>query len=67
MILKLLIKKKKIQLTPNGYKLTILGLETFFAFQKTKTSIKRQDEIIEIDNLRLEILNLQNRRKKLKE
>lgn len=65
--LTILIKKKKIQLTPNGYKLTILGLETFFAFQKTKTSIKRQDEIIEIDNLRLEILNLQNRRKKLKE
>ena len=64
--LTILIKKKKIQLTPNGYKLTILGLETFFAFQKTKTRIKRQDEIIEIDNLRLEILNLKNRKKKLK-
>lgn len=65
--LTILIKKKKIQLTPNGYKLTILGLETFFAFQKTKTRNKRQDEIIEIDNLRLEILNLKNRKKKLKE
>ena len=63
--LTILIKKKQIQLTPNGYKLTILGLETFFAFQKTKTRIKRQDEIIEIDNLRLEILNLKYRKKKL--
>ena len=64
--LTILIKKKQIQLTTNGYKLTILGLETFFAFQKTRTRIKRQDEIIEIDNLRLEILNLKNRNKKLK-
>lgn len=64
--LTILIKKKQIQLTVNGYKLTTLGLETFFAFQKTKSRIKRQDEIIEIDNLRLEILNLKNRRKKLK-
>lgn len=52
--LTILIKKKQIQLTVNGYKLTTLGLETFFAFQKTKSRIKRQDEIIEIDNLRLE-------------
>ena len=64
--LTILIKKKQIQLTTNGYKLTTLGLETFFAFQKTRTRIKRQDEIIEIDNLRLEILNLKNRNKKLK-
>jgi len=64
--LTILIKKKQIQLTINGYKLTTLGLETFFAFQKTKSRIKRQDEIIEIDNLRLEILNLKYRNKKLK-
>lgn len=64
--LTILIKKKQIQLTPNGYKLTTLGLETFFAFQKTKTRIKRPGETIEIDNLRLEILNLKNRKKKLK-
>lgn len=64
--LTILIKKKQIQLTVNGYKLTTLGLETFFAFQKTKSRIKRQDEIIEIDNLRLEILNLKYRNKKLK-
>lgn len=62
----ILIKKKQIQLTVNGYKLTTLGLETFFAFRKTKSRIKRHDEIIEIDNLRLEILNLKYRKKKLK-
>lgn len=64
--LTILIKKKQIQLTNEGYKLTRLGLENFFAFQKTKTRVKRQDEKIEIDNLRLEILNLKNRNKKLK-
>ena len=64
--LTILIKKKQIQLTVNGYELTTLGLETVFAFQKTKSRIKRQDEIIEIDNLRLEILNLKYRNKKLK-
>lgn len=64
--LTILIKKKQIQLTTEGYKLTKLGLENFFTFQKTKTRIKRQDEKIEIDNIRLEILNLKNRKKKLK-
>lgn len=64
--LTILIKKKLIQLSNEGYKLTALGFEKFFAFQKTKTRIKRQDEKIEIDNIRLEILNLKNRRKKLK-
>lgn len=64
--LTILIKKKQIQLTTEGYKLTRLGLESFFAFQKTKSRIKRQDEKIEIDNIRLEILNLKNRNKKLK-
>lgn len=64
--LTILIKKKLIQLSNEDYKLTTLGLEKFFAFQKTKTRIKRQDEKIEIDNIRLEILNLKNRRKKLK-
>jgi hypothetical protein len=64
--LTILIKKRLIQLSNEGYKLTTLGLEKFFAFQKTKTRIKRQDEKIEIDNIRLEILNLKNRRKKLK-
>lgn len=64
--LTILIKKKLIQISNEGYKLTALGLEIFFAFQKTKTRIKRQDEKIGMDNIRLEILNLKNRRKKLK-
>jgi hypothetical protein len=64
--LTILIKKKQIQLTNEGYKLTKLGLESFLAFQKTKSRIKRQDEKVDIDNLRLEILNLKNRKKKLK-
>lgn len=64
--LTILIKKKLIQLSNEGYKLTSLGLEKFFAFQKTKTRIKKHNEKIEIDNIRLEILNLKNRRKKLK-
>jgi len=64
--LTILIKKRLIELSNEGYKLTRLGLEKFLAFQKTKTRIKRQDEKIKIDNIRLEILNLKNRRKKLK-
>lgn len=64
--LTILIKKKLVQLSNEGYKLTTIGLEKFFAFQKAQTRIKRQDEKIEIDNIRLEILNLKNRRKKLK-
>jgi hypothetical protein len=64
--LTILIKKRLIELSNEGYKLTRLGLEKFLAFQKTKTRIKRQDEKIKIDNIRLEILNLKNRKKKLK-
>lgn len=64
--LTILIKKRFIQLSNEGYELTSLGLENFFVFQKTKTRIKRQHEKNKIDNLRLEILNLKNRRKKLK-
>ena len=64
--LTILIKKKQIHLTNEGYKITKLGLENFFAFQKTQTRIKRQSEKIEMDNIRLEILNLKNRKKKLK-
>lgn len=62
----ILTKKREIELTTNGYKLTTLGLNKFFAFKKTRSRIKRQNETIEIDNLRLEILNLKNRKKKLK-
>jgi len=64
--LTILTKKRQIELTINGYKLTKLGIENFLSFRKTRSRIKKQDETIEIDNLRLEILNLKYRKKKLK-
>ncbi len=64
--LTILTKKKQIELTTIGYKLTGLGVENFFVFSKTRSRIKRHDETVEIDNLRLEILNLKYRKKKLK-
>ena len=64
--LTILSKKRLVELTPNGYKLTSLGVDECFSFQKKYTRIKTQDQTVTIDNLRLEILNLQNRKKKLK-
>lgn len=64
--LTILTKKRQIELTTLGYKLTSLGLENFFAFRKTRSRVKWHEETTEIDNLRLEILNLKNRKKKLK-
>lgn len=63
--LTILNKKRSVELTPNGYKLTTLGVREFFSFQKKYARIKTQDETIEVDNLRLEILNLKYRKKKL--
>ncbi|MCV9386435.1 hypothetical protein [Reichenbachiella ulvae] len=62
----ILTKKKQVELNTEGYKLTSSGLEKFFEFRRTKSRIKRQKETVDIDNLRLEILNLKNRNKKLK-
>jgi len=62
----ILTKKRKIESTPYGFKLTPLGLENFFSFRRTRSRIKRQDETTKLDYLRLEILNLKNRKKKLK-
>ncbi len=64
--LTMLTKKRQIELTTNGFKLTPLGIKNFLTFRKTGSRIKRQEESTEIDNLRLEILNLKNRKKKLK-
>lgn len=63
--LTILTKKRQVELTTNGYKLTSLGVKEFLSFRKTRRRMKTQDKTIEIDNLRLEILNLKNRRKKL--
>ena len=64
--LTILIKKRQIELTVNGYKLTQVGLNDFLWFKTKSTRIKYQAETVTIDKLRLEILNLKNRQKKLK-
>jgi len=64
--LTILTKKRNIELTTNGYKLTTLGVENFLKFRITSKRDKNQNKTVEIDNLRLEILNLKNRKKKLK-
>lgn len=61
-----LTKKRYIQSTGNGYKLTQLGNNEFLSFRKKNSRYKQFDKTVAIDNLRLEILNLKNRKKKLK-
>ncbi len=61
-----LTKKKLCELTSKGYKLTLTGIEKFLYFQKTKSRVKRHDEIIKMDDLRLEIFNLRYRGKTLR-
>jgi hypothetical protein len=61
-----LTKKRHIELTTNGYKLTTLGVESFLKFTVASKRDKRQTETVKIDDLRLEILNFKNRKKKLK-
>jgi len=61
-----LTKKRQVELTPTGYKLTALGVKDFLSFRKTSSRFKTQDKTVAIDELRLEILNLKNRKKKLK-
>jgi hypothetical protein len=60
-----LTKKRQVELTSNGYKLTQLGVKDFLSYRKKSSRIKNQNETIAIDALRLDILNLKNRRKKL--
>jgi len=64
--LTIMAKKRYIELTDEGYKLTQLGTDEFLSFRKKNSRYKEQDKIVAIDNLRLEILNLKNRKKKLK-
>jgi len=61
-----LTKNRYIELTNSGYKLTNLGLESFMKFRITNKNNIKKNKTVEIDNLRLEILNLKNRNKKLK-
>ena len=64
--LTILTNKRQVELTPNGYKLTQLDVKDFLSFRKTSSRMKTQRETVAIDELRLEILNLKNRKKKLK-
>jgi len=64
--LSLLSKKRLIELTTLGYKLTRYGINKYLRFKKTSGRIKRQAETIALDNIRLEILNLKYRNKELK-
>ena len=64
--LTILTNKRQVELTLNGYKLTQLGVKDFLSFRKTSSRMKTQRETVAIDELRLEILNLKNRKKKLK-
>lgn len=64
--LTMLTKKRYIESTASGYKLTTLGKAEFFSFRKKNSRNKQHDKTIAIDDLRLEILNLKNRNRKLK-
>lgn len=64
--LTMLTKKRQVELTPEGYKLSQFGVNNFFSLRKKSSRIKNQDETIAFDELRLEIFNLKNRNKKLK-
>lgn len=64
--LTILTKKKFIELTTLGYKLTKLGVEHYFNLKRTSKRIKTQQETVAIDNMRLEILNFKLRNKKMK-
>lgn len=64
--LTMLTKKRFVEATANGFKLTGLGKEEFFSFRKKNARNKQYEKTIAIDELRLEILNLKYRNKKLK-
>jgi L-fucose mutarotase/ribose pyranase (RbsD/FucU family) len=61
-----LTKKRYVELTNTGYKLTNLGIENFLKLRTNSKKNIRENKTVEIDNLRLEILNLKNRNKKLR-
>ncbi|MCR9226640.1 MAG: retron St85 family effector protein [Flavobacteriaceae bacterium] len=61
-----LTKNRLIENTINGYKLSELGITRFNRLMQVSSRIKIQDETVALDDLRLEILNFINRRKKMK-
>lgn len=61
-----LTKKKAIEYTNDGYRLTNLGLGQYEKLRKIGSRIKIQDETVALDKLRLEILNFKLRNRKMK-
>jgi hypothetical protein len=64
--LTMLTKKRFVESTSDGYKLTQLGKNEFLSFRNKSSRYKQQDKTVAIDDLRIEILNLKYRTKKLK-
>jgi len=60
-----LTKKKAIEYTIDGYRLTDLGLEQFERLRKVSSRLKVQDETVALDKLRLEFLNFKLRNRKM--
>lgn len=61
-----LIKNRFVENTIDGYKLSELGINKFERLRQVSSRIKIQDETVALDDLRLEILNFTNRKKKMK-
>jgi hypothetical protein len=63
--LNIMTRKKLVSLTTEGYILTRSGLSNYHNFQKAKKRIRAYRNVMELDRLRLEIMNLQYRNKKI--
>lgn len=63
--LNIMIQKKIINLTSQGYILTKNGLNNYHNFQKMRKRISTYDNIMKLDKLRLEIMNLQYRNRRI--
>lgn len=61
-----LTKKRNVELTESGYRLTRLGVATYERLRKQRSKVKMHIKTRVLDDLRLEILNYSLRKKKLK-
>jgi hypothetical protein len=64
--LRILTKKKAIEYTVDGYRLTNLGLSQFEELRKTSSRKKIREELKSLDTLRLEFLNFKLRNRNMK-
>lgn len=65
-ILTMLTKKRFIESTSDGLRMTLLGKKEFQSYRNINPRKKNAEKMLAIDDLRLEILNLKNRNKKLR-